>query len=423
MSFSLGLTLYRLTGGREARRTEPWPPRPPGRLVWLHSPTAESLPALMKLARQLNEEDGVPVLLTSSEAPTGPADSADPTDPAAPIAATPPVDAAEAVRAFLEHWQPEVAVFAEGELRPMALETLARRGIPRLLVDGLAPRLIAGRRGWFPGLHAHALGRFPMVLARDAAAAHAFRKAGVAPDRLRVTGPMEEASAALPCNERDRVALAAALATRPVWLAADVPEAEEALVVAAHREALKLAHRLVLILAPADPARGAVLADKLEVEEGWRVARRALDQEPDAETEVYLVEGGSECGLWYRLAPVVYLGGGLTEGCRRNPMEAAALGSAMLLGPREGAFSRAYGRLARAMAARMVASGGDLTLGVSDLLAPDRAARQAQAAWAIASEGSEVTQQVLGMIRALMDGMPLPAPGRALPAPGQPGLA
>jgi 3-deoxy-D-manno-octulosonic-acid transferase len=410
MSFSLGLALYRLTGGREQRRAEPLQARPGGRLVWLHAPSDLSRPMLVELARQLIEDDDLQVLLT------GP----DPANEVSEAAtAPPPIERLEEVRAFLDHWRPEVVVMAEGELRPLALEELARRRIPRLLVQGIAPRLVTGRKGWFPGLYAHALAEFAAILVRDEAAARAFRKAGVLVDRLRVTGPMEEASAALPCLESDRVALAGALATRPVWLAMALPEAEEALVIAAHREALKLAHRLVLILAPEDAARAEALAKKLEDEEGWRVACRHLDQEPDAETEVYLVDGLADCGLWYRLAPVVYLGGGLSDGgCRRDPMEAAALGSAMILGPREGAWGRAYGRLARGMAARMVASASDLTLALGDLLSPDRAARQAQAAWSIASEGSEVTAEVMAMIRALMAGTALPENGAAaLPAP------
>lgn len=411
MGFSLGLALYRLTGGGEARRVEIWPQRPAGRLVWLHAPSADSWPALVELARQLVEEDGVPVLLTSL----------DPIEePGLATAAAPPVDRREPVRAFLNHWRPEVVVMAEGELRPVLLEELTRRNIPRLMVEGRAPRLVPGRRGWFPGLYAQALAAFPAILLRDDAAARAFRKAGALAEGLRVTGPMEEASAALPCLESDRVALAAALATRPVWLALDLPEAEESAVIAAHREALKLAHRLVLILAPEDPARVPALLERLESDLGWRVACRQHDQEPDAETEVYLVESGADNGLWYRLAPVAYLGGGLSEqGCRRNPMEAAALGSAMILGSREGAWGRAYGRLSRGMAARMVASGADLNLAVSDLLSPDRAARQARAAWAIASDGSEVTAGVLELIRALMDGLELPqfAPPLALPPP------
>ena len=85
-------------------------------------------------------------------------------------------------------------------------------------------------------------------------------------------------------------------------------------------------------------------------------------------------------------------------------MEPAALGSAILYGPQSGPHGVAYGRLGAARAARMVASAGDLAQALGDLLSPDRAARQAQAAWAVASEGAEVTHRVMTAIRAIMDG-------------------
>ena len=53
------------------------------------------------------------------------------------------------------------------------------------------------------------------------------------------------------------------MATRPVWLAVDVPAAEEAAVIAAHRAALRLAHRLLLILVPQEAARAADLAAQI----------------------------------------------------------------------------------------------------------------------------------------------------------------
>jgi len=219
-----------------------------------------------------------------------------------------------------------------------------------------------------------------------------------------VTGRMEEASAALPYVESDRAALAQLLATRPIWLAAGVAAEEEAAVIAAHREVLRLAHRLLLILVPQDPARAQALAVGMEADEGWRVARRSMDEEPDTETEVYIPDA-SDYGLWYRLAPVTFLGGSLDgAGCVRNPMEPAAVGSAILYGPRSGSFGLAYGRLGAARAARMVGSGADLAQALGDLLSPDRAARQAQAAWGIASEGAEATQRVLQTIRSIMDG-------------------
>jgi 3-deoxy-D-manno-octulosonic-acid transferase len=39
---------------------------------------------------------------------------------------------------------------------------------------------------------------------------------------------------------------------------------------------------------------------------------------------------------------------------------------------------------------------------LDDLLAPDRAALMAQAAWTVASDGAEVTEKVLKRLRLLM---------------------
>ncbi len=415
MAYSIGLTLYILAARPVADHGAARPARPAGLLVWLHAgadegrlsaevprsgaapQASESLGALLELARKLIEDDGVSVLLTLPDGSTKITKAIQ--QPASP-------DFPRAVNEFLDHWKPDLAIFAGGELRPALIHEAAQRKLPLLLVEARTPHLMHGREGWFPGVIKGSLTAFRAILALDEPAARALRKAGADPETLMIAGRMEEASAALPHVESDRAALARGLATRPVWLAADIAEGEEAAVIAAHREVLRTTHRLLLILVPQDPARSEALAARIEAEEGWHVANRRREEEPESETEVYIVEGGAEYGLWYRLAPVTFLGGSLDgTGCARNPMEAAAMGSAILYGPRSGPYSAAYGRLGAARAARMIGSGSDLGLALGDLLSPDRAARQAQAAWIITSEGADVTGRVLDMARAILDGV------------------
>lgn len=392
MVYSVGLTLYNLGAKREPH--PPWPERPAGRLIWLHAPGTESLRALQELARRLINEAGVYVLLTASE-PVG-------AMPGLIVLAAPadtPADSAE----FLDHWAPTAALFADGELRPAVLHEAQMRGVALLMVDGRAPELIRGRDGWFPGLVRSSLGLLRQILVLDDAGGRAFRKAGAAAAQVLVTGRMEEHSAALPYLEAEREAMARGLATRPIWLAADVALTEEAAVIAAHREALRLSHRLLLILVPQDADRAAALAARMERDEGWSVALRGSEQEPETDTEVYIPDGAAEYGLWYRLAPVTFLGGSLLGlGCSRNPLEPAALGSAIIYGPRPGLHGAVFGRLGAARAARMVGSAEDLIQALGDLLSPDRAARQAQAAWAVASDGADVTDRVVAMIRLIL---------------------
>lgn len=395
MASPLGLTLYNLGQRREPGESASRPARPAGRLLWLHAPGEGLVSPMRALARRLVEEDGLPVLLTAPVAM-----------PPLPgvILQPPPVDSPVDARAFLDHWRPEIALFAGGQLRPAVMHEAGERQIPMLLVNAKAPAFLRERDGWYPGLMRSALARFRVILAVDEAAARAFRKGGAALSSVAVTGRMEEEAIVLPGLEAERTALARLLAARPVWFAAGVIEAEEAAVLHAHRKALQHSHRLLLILMPEDPARGAPLSVQLEAE-GWAVAQRAQEEEPEPEIEIFTVDNPAEYGLWYRLAPVTFLGGSLLgKGPTRSPMEAAALGSAILHGPRTGVAGPVFGRLGAARATRAVASANDLGDALGDLLAPDRAARLAQSAWEVASDGAEVTEAILIRLRTIMDG-------------------
>ena len=394
MVLSLGRTLYNLTGRRATGPEVARPARPAGDLIWLHAAELGCARGLRQLAQRLVQELGVTVLLTCPEEVPLTADM---------LHQRPPADTPAAVKAFLSHWAPALAIMAEGEVRPALLLEAEEQRLPVIMVDARLPYFVKEREGWYPGLMRTALHSMRQVLAVDEAAARAFRRAGAA--EVVVAGRMEEPSAALPYHEPERAVLAGLMATRPVWLAVAVPVAEEAAVIAAHRSALRLAHRLLLILVPQDAARATELAAQMEASEGWTVAQRGLDQDPDAETEVYIPDSAEEYGLWYRLSPISYMGGSLLgEGCARNPMEPAALGSAIIYGPRPGGYGSVFGRLGAAQAARAVGSAGDLGDALSDLLAPDRAARLAQAAWALASDGVEVTERVVDFARGVLDG-------------------
>lgn len=396
MATSLGLTLYNLGQRRDQAETSARPARPVGRLVWLHAPGEALVSPIRALARRLVEEDGLPVLLTAPD-PGGALDGV--------VLQAPPPDNPADARAFLDHWRPEIAIFAGGQLRPAVMHEAAERKIPMLMVNGKAPVFLRERDAWYPGLMRQILGRFRGIMAVDEAAARAFRKGGAGLSAVAVTGRMEEETTVLPALESERAALSRLLAARPVWFAAGVVESEEAAVLQAHRKALQHSHRLLLILMPEQPSRAAPLAKALAEAGDWIVAERAADEEPEAEVEILIADNPAEYGLWYRLAPVTFLGGTLSgKGPTRSPMEAAVLGSAIMHGPKTGPSGQVFGRLGAARATRAVASAQDLGEALGDLLSPDRAARLAQAAWTVASDGAEVTDAVLQRIRAIMDG-------------------
>ena len=370
------------------------PRRPAGRLIWLHASGPAQEAALVDLVCRLVEDGPVASFLLTAAGLQPPRPL-----PTGAVWQETPADTARAADAFLEHWRPDLGLWAGMAFRPALIEAARRRGLDQVLIDAAAaPPLRRDWRVWI-GVSRPPLSAFGRVLATDDAAAAALVEAGAARRAVEVAGPLEEEAEALPCSPRERDAVAEVLKARPVWLAVALTPAEEAAVVSAHRMAARLAHRLLLILVPEDPARGPELAARL-MAEGHSVALRSVEGEPEAGTEVFVADGEGELGLWYRLAPVTFMGGTLDPGGGggRSPLEPAALGSAILHGPALGPHGPTYGRFLSAGAARGVRDETELGAALSDLLSPDRAATMAHAAWRVSTGGAETAARVLAIV-------------------------
>ncbi|MGH6948141.1 MAG: 3-deoxy-D-manno-octulosonic acid transferase, partial [Kiloniellales bacterium] len=168
------------------------------------------------------------------------------------------------------------------------------------------------------------------------------------------------------------------LGSRPRWLAASTHPGEERLVAAAQRALAAKRPGLLAILVPRHPQRGAALASSLSGE-GFAVALRSRGEAPAPESEVYIADTIGELGLWYRLAPVAFVGGSLVPHGGQNPLEAAKLGSAVVTGPHTENFARIAGEMERAGALIRVADAAALGEAVARLL-DDEAVRERQVA-------------------------------------------
>jgi 3-deoxy-D-manno-octulosonic-acid transferase len=338
------------------------------------------------------------VVLTGADAAAAAAATAAGLDLLPPLPERP-----ETLAGFLAHWRPAAAVIGGGPLRPVLAEAAAAASVPLLWLEAAAPAVAGG--GHWPRLVRRGLERMHAIHARDAAALEALHRAGAPEDRLELAGTLELPVAPPPANEPERAAIARALGTRPVWLAAALTPVELDAVAAAHFEAMRTAHRLLLVAVPEPLAEAGAMAERLSALHGLATGRRSLEAEIDEDIQVYLADTEGEYGLWYRLAPVVYLGGTLSpQGSLRDPREAAALGAAIVHGPADGGAGAAVlAELRAAAATRAVASGAELGAAIGDLLAPERAAALAYAAWAQASAGAAATSLAVQAILPLVD--------------------
>ena len=132
-------------------------------------------------------------------------------------------------------------------------------------------------------------------------------------------------------------------------------------------------------------------------------------QLPDETTQVILADTAGELGLWYRIAPITFMGGSLCEGAHgSDPNEPAAHGSAIIHGPNVRAYQPAYSRFAEAGAARGVRDADTLAQAVQSIIPPDRSAAMAHAAWDVATQGAAMMDRLVALVGETLDARGLP---------------
>lgn len=325
---------------------EPSIARPQGPLIWLHAVGLGETLALRGLITALAERSPAHFLVTSTT--RGSAEVLARNLPPRTIHQFLPLDAPGYLARFLDHWRPSLSIWAEQDLWPGAVAATDARGIPLALVNARMNAEAYARRARQRALFADLFARFRLIGAQDDATARHLQALGAKGVRV-----MSSLKAAAPPLSADPQALAAArealVGRSPVLLASSHHEDEFA-VLAAFRAHQPLP---LLLIAPRDPARGADVAARV-AEHGLTATRRSAGQGPSG--DVWIVDSFGEMGLWYRLCPVTIIGGtfGPTEG--HNPWEPAAVGSAILHGPRIANFANDFAILHEHGAAQPVSA-------------------------------------------------------------------
>lgn len=348
-------------------------PRPAGRLLWLHAASVGETMSLLPVLSALAPSEAA-ILLT-----TGTVTSATLLEQRLPelglrdrvLHRFVPLDVPAWAARFLDHWHPDAVGFVESELWPNLLTACRARGIPMMLINA---RISADSlRAWqrVPAMARSVLANFTRIHARGREDADRLRALGArgvsSPGDLKFSAPE------LPAEPAALARLHRQIGNRPVWVAASTHPGEEAEIAAAHHLIAAEHPRLLTIVAPRHPDRGAELAAALQA------PRRGAGQPPPAEAGIWIADTIGELGLWYRLARVAFVGRSLMPpGGGQNPLEPARLRCPVIVGPYTGNFTDPVARLREANAIAEVTDAAELATVVSWLLR-DEIARRARA--------------------------------------------
>ena len=372
------LLARRLNRGKEdparlgERRGEASEPRPNGPLIWLHSASVGEMLAVVPLIECIRAQ-GFAVLVTSGTVTS--AALAEHRLPPGALHQFIPLDAPRYVGRFLDHWQPDLALFVESDLWPNLILASARRKIPMIMVNGRLSERSFRRWRLVPSVIAALLSRFDLCLTQSAEDAKRYRQLGA--PRVSSTGNLKLDVPPPPVDDAVLRKLKSVIGSRPVIAAASTHAGEEITVIAAHRRLRAKVPSLLTVIAPRHPARGESIGDIAKVA-GLSVGLRSRGEWPNKDIGIYIADTLGELGLIYRVAPIVFMGGSLARHGGQNPIEAIRLDAAVVHGPHVWNFAEIYATLDQADGARLVSDEETLLAALGDWLG-NPAARKAVA--------------------------------------------
>ncbi|MCV6586668.1 MAG: 3-deoxy-D-manno-octulosonic acid transferase [Marinibacterium sp.] len=371
---------------------------PPGvETVWAHATSDLRYEALDALGTRLQaHRPDLRFVLTAD-----PAQVSIGKDPDAPLALA--RDVPTAARRLLDRYQPDLCLWTGGALNRPALHQASKAGADLLLTDVSETTLSDRPRGVFRNPMVAMIQLFDQIFAETIAARLQLERLGALPGRVSLLPALQPEIVPPACNDSDLRDVGGALAGRRLWLAAHVAAQEAEAVIKAHRHAARRSPHLLLVLVPDRIEDAPAMRDGLKAS-GLRWADFDDIGAPDDTIQVLFSEDPRNLALWYRVAALCFLGCSLWPGLGgRPPLVAATLGAAIICGPNLRDHLGTYEELTAKGAAQVIRDPQRLGETVLDLLAADRAARMALAAWDFATRGAPVSDHLLGVINARLD--------------------
>jgi 3-deoxy-D-manno-octulosonic-acid transferase len=292
-------------------------------MLWLHAVSVGEARASAGLARALAARYPDHGLLLTCTTATGRATLKELHGESATIAWL-PYDTPGAVRRFLEHFRPRLALLMETEIWPNLLAGCRAYGVPVMLANArMSENSARGYRRYAPLLRP-AFGSLAIACAQSEADAVRLRSLGVR--EVEVTGNLKFDVAVDAAKQAAGRAWRVRLG-RPVLLLASTREGEEAMLLGALRVTPGEAPPgLLTVVVPRHPRRFEEVAALAQ-------ARRSSGGEPRPDDRVYLGDTMGEMDFYYAAADVAVIGGGFAPLGGQNLIEACAAGVPAVLGP------------------------------------------------------------------------------------------
>ncbi|MGA8593156.1 MAG: tetraacyldisaccharide 4'-kinase [Bryobacteraceae bacterium] len=345
--------------------------------IWLHAVSAGEIATAVPLIKRLREQEPRISILISTSTAAGRAVALKRLEGIADGVFYCPLDYASCVRRALGRLKPSLVIILETEIWPNLYAEVKRIGTSLAVVNArISTRSWPQYRSvkWF---FAPVLRLPDLILPQSVIDRERYYRLGVPPSKLQLEGNLKYDS----CSAAPPAAIPT-FGADPVWIAASTVapgesrhykhKIDEDDVVLDAFETLRIEFpRLLLILAPRQPSRFDIVAEKLVRRYIHFVRRTELLERPGSQLVlpgVILLDTLGELAGTFSLADVVFVGGSLAPRGGHNILEPASSGAAVITGPHMENFETIVHEFLEAGAMLQVDSPEDLAALTATLL-------------------------------------------------------
>lgn len=279
-----------------------------------------------------------------------------------------PFDSPAAVKRFIDTVNPKVAVLVELELWPNLLTELKNRDVPVVIVSARLSQRSLRRYLRIGPLIRQTAKCISLVGAQTEADAVRFVELGVPSERVKTLGSLKFDQTfdeeQLKIGRRLRLTIGS---ERPVWVAVSVREGEEQVVVAAHEKVRESYPSALLIIIPRHETQFSSVASCLPDTEDSHVFWSAGNHVPSS-VSFLIADVMGQVPVFLAASDAAFVGGSLVPVGGHNPLEPAALGMPVLMGPFVRNFQQIDEMLANASARLRVSDAEELAKALVFLL-------------------------------------------------------
>ncbi|MCG7533001.1 lipid IV(A) 3-deoxy-D-manno-octulosonic acid transferase [Psychrobium sp. MM17-31] len=280
-----------------------------------------------------------------------------------------PIDLPGSVKRFLKQVKPQAVIVMETELWPNLIHQLSSASTPILLANArMSEKSMNGYLGKAAPLMHEMLNKLDCVAAQYASDGERFVKLGLPEEKLTIGGSIKfELSISDELKTKQQALKQQWAPNRPVWVAGSTHPGENEQIFETHKTLLRDFPDLLLVVIPRHSERFDEVTQQAS-DVGFAIVRRSEGVAPNNDTQVVIGDTMGEMLLLLGISDISYIGGSLIERGGHNPLEPAALGKPVIMGPSCYNFSDICDKLVASGGLQQVANSDELAIFISQLL-------------------------------------------------------